>query len=78
MDMRHQQLSTPDEFAVLLPFDGAHGDSATFLYTEAVGLSGVHFGVGGAVAMKGAFANLRVDAPGDKEGDVDVVVFQLQ
>ena len=78
MDMRHQQLGTPDEFAMLLPFDGAHGDSAAFLYTESVGLSGVHFGVGGTVAVKGAFADLRVDAPGDKEGDVDVVVFEFQ
>ncbi len=78
MDMRHQQLGTPDELAVLLSFDGAHGDSAAFLYTESVGLSCVHFGVGGAVAVKGAFADLRVDAPRDEEGDIDVVVFQLQ
>ena len=76
--MRHQQLGTPDEFAMLLPFDGAHGDSAAFLYTESVGLSGVHFGVGGAVAVKGAFANLRVDASWDEEGDIDVVIFQLK
>ena len=78
MDMRHQQLGTPDEFAMLLPFDGSHGDSAAFLHIEAIGLARVHFGVGSAVAMKGALADLRVDAPGDKEGDIDVVVFQLQ
>ena len=78
MDMRHQQLGTPDELAVLLPFDGAHGDSAAFLHIEAIGLARVHFGVGSAVAMKGALADLRVDAPGDEESDVDVVVFKLQ
>ena len=78
MDMRHQQLGTPDEFAVLLPFDGPHGNLAAFLHAEAVGLSCVHFGVGGAVAMKGTLANLRVDASWDEEGDVDVVVFEFQ
>ena len=78
MDMRHQQLGTPDELAVLLPFDGSHGDSAAFLYTESVGLSCIHFGVGSAVAVKGALADLRVDAPWDKEGDIDVFIFQLK
>ena len=78
MDMCHQQLGTPDELAVLLSFDGAHGDSAAFLYTEAVGLSCIHFGVGSAVAVKGALADLRVDASWDEEGDIDVVIFQLK
>ena len=78
MDMRHQQLGTPDEFAVLLPFDGPHGNLAAFLHAESVGLSCIHFGVGSAVAVKGTLADLRVDAPRDKEGDVDVVVFEFQ
>ena len=51
MDMRHQQFRTPDEFAVLLPFDGPHGNLAAFLHAEAVGLSCVHFGVGSAVTV---------------------------
>ena len=76
--MRHKQLGTPDEFAVLLPFDGSHGDSAAFLHIEAIGLARVHFGVGSAVAVKGTLADLRVDAPRDEEGDIDVVVFQLK
>ena len=48
--MRHQKLGFPDELAVLLPLDGTHGDFAAFLHAEAVGLSGIHLGVGGAVA----------------------------
>ncbi len=78
MDIRHQKLGFPDEFSVFLPFDGAHGDGAAFVDVEAVGLAGVHLGVGRAVAHEGALADLRVDAPGDEEGDADVVVFQLQ
>ena len=78
MDMCHQQLGAADELAVFLSFDGTHGDSAAFLYTEAVGLSCVHFSVGSAVTVKGTLADLRVDAPWDEEGDVDVVVFQFE
>ena len=74
MDVCHQQFRTPDEFAVFLPFDGAHGDGSAFLHAEAVGLSRVHLGMGRAVAMKGTLADLRVDTPRDEEGDVDVVV----
>ena len=78
MDMRHQQFRPANEFAVLLPFDGTHGNLAAFLHAEAIGLPCVHLGVGSAIAMQGAFADLRVNTPGDEEGDVDVVVFQLQ
>ena len=78
MDMRHQKLGAADEFAVLLPFDGTDSDFATFVHIEAVGLSGIHFSVGCAVAVEGAFADLRVDASRDEEGDVDVVVLQFQ
>ena len=78
MDMRHQQFGAADEFAVLLPFDGADGDFATFVHIEAVGLSCIHLGVGRAIAVQGALADLRVDASRDEEGDADVVVFQFQ
>ncbi len=78
MDMRHQQFRPSDELAVLLSFDGTHSDLAGFLHAEAVGLSSVHLGVGSAIAMQGALADLRVDAPRDEESDVDVVIFQLQ
>ena len=78
MNIRHQQFRASNEFTVLLPLDGTYGDLAAFLDTQAVGLSRVHFGVGCAVAHQRAFADLRVDAAGDEEGDVDVVVFQLQ
>ena len=77
MDICHQQFLPPDEFAVFLPFDGANGNFAAFLNTQAIGLSGIHLGMGGAVAMKGAFADLGIDASRDEEGDVDVVVFQF-
>ena len=78
MDIGHQQLAATDEFAVALPFDGAHGDGTAFVHIEAVGLSRVHLGVGGTVAHQCTFADLRVDASRNEEGDVDVVVFQLQ
>ena len=78
MDMRHQQFCTPYEFAVLLPFDGTHGDGSAFVHIEAIGLSRIHLGVGCAVAHQRARADLRVDATRDEEGDVDVVVFKLQ
>ena len=78
MDIRHQKFLAPNEFAVFLPFDGAHGDLAAFLHTETVGLPSIHLGVGCAVAVEGALADLRVDASGDEEGDTDVVVFQFQ
>ena len=77
MDIRHQKFGFPDEFSVLLPFDGAYCDLAAFVDVEAVGLSRIHLGVGCAVAHEGALADLRVDASGDEEGDADVVVFQL-
>ena len=76
--MRHQQLGTPDELAVLLSFDGTHGNLTAFFYAQAVGLPCVHLCVSCAVAMKGTLANLRVDASWDEEGDVDVVVFEFQ
>ena len=63
---------------MLLSLDGAYGDFAAFVDVEAVGLSSVHLGVGRAVAMQGAFADLCVDASWDKEGDAYVVVFQLE
>ena len=78
MDIRHQKLTFSYQFSMLLPFDGTHGDGAALVYVEAVSLSGIHLGVGGAVAVKGTLADLRVDAPWDEEGDADVVVFQLQ
>ena len=78
MDIRHQKLGFPDEFSVFLPFDGAYGDGATFIDVEAVGLAGVHLGVGRAVAHQGALADLGVDTPWDQEGDVDVGILQLQ
>ena len=76
--MCHQQFALADEFTVLLPFDGLHGDGATSVHVKAVGLSSVHLGVGGAVSHQGTFADLCVDASRDEKGDVDVVVFQLQ
>jgi len=78
MDIRHQKLGFPDEFSVFLPFDGAHGDLAAFVDVEAIGLACVHLGVGRAVAHQCTLADLRVDAPRDKECDADVVVFQLK
>ena len=63
---------------MLLPLDGADSDFTAFLHAEAVGLAGVHLGVGRAVAHQCALADLRVDTPGDEEGDVDVVVLELQ
>ena len=51
MDVCHQQFRTPDELAVFLPLDGAHGDGSAFLHAEAVGLSRVHLGMSRAVAM---------------------------
>ena len=78
MYIRHQQFSPPNEFAVLLPFDGTHGNLTSFLHAEAVGLPCVHLGMGSAIAMQSTLADLRVDAPRDEEGDVDVVVLQLQ
>ena len=78
MDMRHQQLGAADEFAVFLPLDGPHGNLTAFFYAEAIGLACVHFGMGSAVTVQGALADLSVDASRDEEGDVDVVVFQFQ
>ena len=78
MDIRHQQLGATDEFAVLLPLDGTHGNLTAFLHAEAIGLTCIHLGVGCAVAHQRALADLRVDATRDEEGDVDVVVFKLQ
>ena len=78
MDMRHQQLGAADELAVFLPLDGPHGNLAAFFYAEAIGLSCVHLGMGSAVTVQCALANLRVDAPWDEEGDVDVVVLEFQ
>ena len=78
MDMCHQQLGAPDEFTMLLPFDGTHGNSAAFFYAESIGLACIHLGMGRTVAMKSTFADLRVDTPRDEEGDVDVVVFQFE
>ena len=75
MDMRHQKLGLANQFSMFLPLDGTHGDLAAFVYIEAVGLAGVHLGMGRAVAVEGALADLRVDASRDEEGDADVVVF---
>ena len=78
MDMRHQKLGLADQFPVFLPFDGAHGDGTAFVDVEPVGLPRIHLGVSRAVAVQGALADLRIDAPWDEEGDTDVVVFQFQ
>ena len=78
MNVRHQQLGAADEFAVLLPLDGTHGDLTAFVDVEAVGLSRIHLGMGSAVAVQGTLADLSVDASRDEEGDADVVVFQLK
>ena len=78
MDIRHQQLRTSNQFAMLLPFDGTNGDFAAFFHIEAVGLSCIHFGVGGTVAHECTLADLRVDASRNEEGDADVVVFQFE
>ena len=78
MDMCHQKLGFADELTVLLPFDGTHGDGTAFVHIKAIGLASIHLGVGCAVAMQCALADLRVDAPWDEESDADVVVFQLQ
>ena len=78
MDIRHQQLGAADKLAVLLSFDGAHSDLAALVHIKAVGLPCVHFGVGRAVAHQRTLADLRIDSSWDKEGDVDVVVFQFQ
>lgn len=63
---------------MFLSLDGADGDFSAFIDIEAVGLSSIHLGVGCAVAVQRAPADLRVDAPGDEESDSDVVVFQFQ
>ena len=63
---------------MFLPFDGTHGDFAAFVHVETIGLSGIHFGVGSAVAVERTLADLRVDTTGDEESDADVVVFQFQ
>ena len=78
MDMCHQKLGFTDELTVLLPFDGTHGDGAALVDIQTIGLSRIHLGVGGAIAVQGALADLRVDAPRDKEGDTDGVVLQLE
>ena len=78
MNICHLQLGATDEFAVLLPLDGTHGNLTAFLHAEAIGLTCIHLGVGCAVAHQRALADLRVDASGDEEGNVDVVVFKLQ
>ena len=57
---------------MFLSFDGADGDFAAFVHIEAVGLARVHLGVGGAVAVECALADLRVDASGNEEGHADV------
>ena len=76
--MGHQQFGLADELAVLLPLDGTHRNGATFVHVKTVGLPSVHLGVGSAIAHQGALADLRVDASRDKEGDIDVGIFQLQ
>ena len=76
--MSHQQFRLADEFAVFLLFDGPHGDGTAFVHIKAVGLSGIHLGVGCAVAHQGTLADLGVDAPGNQERDVDIGIFQLQ
>ncbi len=63
---------------MFLSLDGADGDFAAFVDIEAVGLARVHLGVGGAVAVECALADLRVDASWDEESDSDVVIFQFQ
>ena len=63
---------------MFLPFDCPNCDGTAFVYIQPVGLSSVHFGMGGAVAMQGTLADLGVDASRDEEGDIDVGVFQLQ
>ena len=78
MDIGHQQLGATDKFAVALTLDGPHSDGATSIHIEPVGLSCIHLGMGTAVAHQCALADLGVDASWDEEGDVDVVVFQLQ
>ena len=78
MNIRHQQLGAPDKLAVLLSFNGTHGDFAAFVHIEAVGLSRIHLGMGRAVTHERTFADLCVDASRDKESDIDVVVFQFQ
>ena len=77
MNIRHQQLGTTDEFAVFLPFDGPHGDGSTLVHIEAVGLTGIHLGMGCAIAHESTLADLCVDAPRDEEGDADVIIFQF-
>ncbi len=78
MDVSHQQLGLANEFTVPLPFDGSYRDSSAFVHIQAVGLSSVHLGMGTAVAHQGTLADLRVDAAGDEEGDVDVGILQFQ
>ena len=78
MDMCHQELRLADEFTVLLPLDGPHSDGTAFIDIESVGLTGVHFGMGSAVTVERALADLRVDAPWNEECDADVVIFQFQ
>ena len=78
MDIGHQQLGATDKFAVALTLDGAHGDGAAFVHIEAVGLTCIHLGMSCAIAHQRTLADLCVDAPRDEEGDVDVVVLELQ
>ena len=78
MDVRHEQFRFSDEFTVLLAFDGTHGNGSTLVYIKTIGLSCIHFGMGCAVAMQRALADLCVDASRDEEGDANVVVFQFQ
>ena len=75
--MCHQQLAFADEFAVFLSLDSEDGDGTALVHIKTIGLARIHLGVGCAVAMQGTLADLRVDAPGDEEGDADIVVFQL-
>ena len=78
MDVSHQQLGLADEFTVPLPFNGSHCDGSAFVHIQAVGLSGIHLGMGSAVTHQSALADLRVDAARDEEGDVDVGILQFQ
>ena len=56
--MRHEQFAFPDELAVLLAFDGPHGNGPALVNIQPFGLPLVHLGVGSAVAVKGTLADL--------------------
>ena len=78
MNISHQQFRTSDQLSVFLSLDGSDGDGSAFVYIQAIGLSGVHLGVGCAVAVKRALTDLCVDASWDEESDADIVVLQFQ